>query len=32
MPFVKDEELKHSARKAVEKQSKLSKDVPMIYV
>jgi len=31
MAFAKDEELKHSARKAVVKQSQLSEDVLMIY-
>jgi hypothetical protein len=32
MPFANDEELKHSARKAVEKQSQLFEDEPMTYV
>jgi hypothetical protein len=32
MPFANDEEQKHSARKAVEKQPQLFKDVPMMYV
>jgi len=31
MPFANDEELKHSARKTVEKQSQLFENVLMIY-